>query len=208
MAILVRRHTDTRADFSRHWRDVHGRMVAQLPKLRCYVQSHVIEDFLSRGERGAFQADGFVEQQYDCAEDMEKAYASPIVKEMLIDEPNYLGHATNYATMANAPVQPEPEGKKLVVVLRNGEDPRLVEALESGIRALPGCTGVIRDNVVQVIPKAGMPTGPQLVDAFLQGYFEDEERARQGGRRASESVKERAAGGAASVFRVATVQLV
>lgn len=207
MAILVRRPVDDRATFARHWQFTHGAMVSQLPKLRCYVQSHVVEDFPLGGETPEFRADGFVEQQYDSPADMQEAYSSPIVKAMLVDEPNFLGHATNYATLSTAAVRPEPEGRKLILVVRHGGDTGLMETIEGEAAAFAGCAGAIRDCVVTVIPKAGMQEGPQMVDAFLQLYYEDVEAARRAGR----GIAERSGawpGAGVCVYRAATVRIV
>jgi uncharacterized protein (TIGR02118 family) len=183
MAILHRREGDDRAFFQHHWLTVHGAVVAGLPHLRSYLQNHVLEDFVPRGSEPTFKVDGFVEHLWDNAAEMQEGFRpdSEQVKAMLADEPNYIGHGTNYAMLYNEPLYPATEGNKLISIIRHRGDIKIAAALEEKARALPGCTRVIRDDVVAIIPKFGMEEPPVPVDCFLQIYFHDSEAASRAG---------------------------
>ncbi len=210
MAILVRLPADDRFTFARHWRDIHGVMVSRLPNLRCYIQSHVVEDFIMAGEIPAFRADGFVEQRYDSSAEMQEAYASPEAKALLVDEPNYLGHATNYATLSTALPRIEPQGRKLIVVIWHDGDTELVNHLENDLSLLLGCAAVIRDDVETIIPKVSLGGNPQMVDSFLQLYFESVEDAQSAGHFIAQLQAKWAIrpGARIGVYRVFTIQII
>lgn len=177
MSILEKRPGDSREFFLRHWHDIHGGMVSRLPHLVAYNQNHVLEDFLAGPE--GFPADGFVEQLWRSTAQMQAGYNSAVVAELIGDEPNYLGHGSNYAILASAPLAGDESGAKLVASLRHGGDVRWLEDIASRAARLPGLTQFIRDDVIATIAKPNMlPVPPRPVDAFLHLHFESVDRAR------------------------------
>jgi uncharacterized protein (TIGR02118 family) len=177
MSVLVRRASDDRAYFSRKW-EAHAAPVSKLPKVRGYIQNHVVEAF-TRGPGSPIEADGFVELLWDRAEDMAAAFASPAARPMVEDEPGFLGHGSGYA-LAAAPRLREATGGKLIVAVVTGDDRSPLDALEKSVRTLDGLEHLIRDEVTSLIPKPGMAP-PQPVDAFFHLYFGDADKARRAG---------------------------
>ena len=63
-------------EFSDHWFDVHGPLVAQVPGLRRYVQTHALpEAYVTRGMMGITH-DGFSELWFDDPAALHAAMAS------------------------------------------------------------------------------------------------------------------------------------
>jgi uncharacterized protein (TIGR02118 family) len=198
MSVLVRRPGDDRAFFSRGW-ERHAAPVADLPRVRGYIQNHVEEAFTSV-EEAPIEVDGFVELLWDRPEDMAAAFASPAARPMVEDEPNFLGHGSGYALKA-APALFEAEGGKLIVAAVGGQD--RLNALETGLSTLEGLRLLIRDDVAGLIPKPGMAP-PQPVDAFFHLYFDAIGPACEAGRRIAAARWEARLG----VYRVRTIRFV
>ena len=187
MAILYRREGDDRKFFQNHWLKVHGGLVAGLPYLRSYVQNHVQEDFVDPGVAPTFKVDGLVEQLWNSAAEMQAGYRvdSDQIKAMLADEPNYIGHGTNYAMLYGAPLYTADDSSKLIVIIRHRGDVKIADEIFGHASALSGCSRAIRDDIVAVLPKFNMKEPPVPVDAFLHLYFDGPDSARVAGRNLS-----------------------
>ncbi len=207
MAILERRSGDDRAFFSRHWREVHGSMVSRLPHLFAYIQNHIVEDFPCG--RPGFPGDGLVEQLWQSTAHMQRGYNSPVVRELITDEVNYLGHGSNYAILAQGPLRAAPDGNKLVVALRHGGDVHVADALAQRADQLSG--DVTRDDVIATIAKPNfLPAQPHPVDMFLHLHCADQQAASRIGFELVKSITTFPfnAGAAAQVWRVVTTTIV
>lgn len=74
--LLRRNAAMTRAEFNRHWRDIHGPLAAALPGLREYHQ-HAVVDQGSHPIAGNWDLDGISELHFDSLESMNAAFAAP-----------------------------------------------------------------------------------------------------------------------------------
>lgn len=176
MSILEKRPCDGRDFFLHHWHTVHGGMVSRLPHLVAYNQNHVVEDFRTGLE--GYPADGFVEQLWQSTAQMQAGYNSPVVAELIGDEPNYLGHGSNYAILTSMPLTADESGAKLVASLRHGGDVAWIEKIAARAAALDTRL-TIRDDVIATIAKPNMlPVPPRPVDSFLHLHFADVAAAR------------------------------
>jgi len=73
-------------EFHRYWRDVHGPIVAQIPQLRRYLQSHVLP-----GSTFNSQYDGAAEAWVDDIETLAELRNEPAYLDgALADEPNFI----------------------------------------------------------------------------------------------------------------------
>jgi len=167
MSVLVRRPDHDRATFSHLWQR-HAAPVSRLPKIRGYIQNHVLE-VLSRS--APIQADGFVELLWDRPEDMGAAFASDAARPMVEDEPGFLGHGSGYA-LANAQFRFEPRSEKLIVAVL-GDASVVLHALADAAAA----TTWTCDEVASLIAKPKMQP-PQPVDAFVHVWCQDDQSAR------------------------------
>lgn len=85
VAILGRKAGMSFDEFDRYWLDVHAPLAAQLPGVLRYVQRHV------DAPSAEFGIDGFALIDYESAEAMDAAWASPAGQRALADVPNFLG---------------------------------------------------------------------------------------------------------------------
>lgn len=82
IVVLHRKDGMSREEFRAYWRDVHGAMGARMPRVRKYVQNHVLAD-------GA-PFDGIAEMWFDSPADMQAAFTSEVAQEAARDVVNFL----------------------------------------------------------------------------------------------------------------------
>lgn len=82
----------SRADFARHWRDVHGPLSLGVPGIRRYVQNHITQERPTQQNLRPIEAqiDGIVEMWYDNWDDYERSRNSPEVKALHADGGNFI----------------------------------------------------------------------------------------------------------------------
>ncbi len=78
-------------DFQHHWRTVHAGIIARLPGLRRYVQSHVLPVSYRKSEP-AF--DAVAESTFDDTHAMKSLVGTAAYADVLADEPNFIDGAT------------------------------------------------------------------------------------------------------------------
>jgi uncharacterized protein (TIGR02118 family) len=207
MSILERRRGDDRAFFLRHWHDIHGAMVSHLPHLFAYVQNHIVEGFPC--DHPGFPGDGIVEQLWQSTALMQRGYNSPVVRDLIADEVNYLGHGSNYAILAQGPLRLAPSGSKLLAALSHGGAVDLADKVAEAAAVL--CDDLVRDDVIATIAKPNfLPAPPRPVDMFLHLYCADQQMASEVGGELAKSIAALpfGAGAAVEVWRVATAPIV
>ena len=81
ISLLVRKEGITHEEFVRHWIEIHAPLAHAVPRLRRYVQSHILAE-RTRADIATLdvQIDGIAELWYDSVEDMRFAMASPEAK--------------------------------------------------------------------------------------------------------------------------------
>lgn len=77
--------------FQHHWRTVHADIIARLPGVRRYVQSHVLASSYRKSEP-AF--DAVAEASFDDTQAMKALVGSPEYAEVLADEPSFIDRPT------------------------------------------------------------------------------------------------------------------
>ena len=177
--------------FSRHWRERHGPLVAQLPTLRAYRQNRVT-DRLQRGidfARGPWDFDGFSQLQFDAAAQADAAFnTGELAAEIRADERHFLGGlhiVTVEQTEVIAPPSPAssvgPAMLKRISTLRrpvaqSEEDFRREWKVHADhVRRMPGVSGY-RQNVVTARERVkGTPCGyAELpIDGIVELWFEN-----------------------------------
>jgi hypothetical protein len=128
-----------------------------------------------------------------------------VVRELIADEPNYLGHGSNYAILAQEKLRHAPAGNKLVVAVRHGG----VVDFAGAVAALAAShsNDLLRDDVIATIAKPNfLPVPPHTVDMFLHIYCADEQAARAAGQALARGLSglARGAQAAAGIWRVTT----
>ncbi len=89
--LVQRRPGMTVEEFQVHWRDVHGPIVAAIPGLRRYVQSHPL---LGGYRRGPLPYDGLAELWFDDKEALRSIATTDAFAAAKVDEPNFIDTAS------------------------------------------------------------------------------------------------------------------
>ena len=89
VAFLKRRPEFSVDAFQRYWRENHAPLVPRTPRLRRYVQSHLLPEHYAVGEP---LTDGLAELWWDSPDDFQISWASPqIQQEQVADSARFLG---------------------------------------------------------------------------------------------------------------------
>jgi len=100
MSLLRRKPGLTAEEFDRHWLDIHGPLIAELPGLRHYVQNKPVGKVEGPAQIPVAdaddQVDGITELYFDSLEDMEAAYTTEQGKACFADGQLFIGAATTF----------------------------------------------------------------------------------------------------------------
>ncbi len=167
----------SRADFQRHWREVHASYGARLPGLRAYRQNHVVA---APGRAAAPPFDGCSELSWDDVAAMREAFASSQIAEADEDERRF-ADPDRYAVFVGERVaargRTDDAPLRILTFLRTGRgnDPhRLAEVLHDGPSGVVGANGVIGHEVFVAVGAAGEPLD---ADVVASAWFERHEDA-------------------------------
>ena len=97
VSLLTRKSEISHEEFVRHWLDVHAPLAHAVPRLRRYVQSHIVAE-RTRPDIAIhdIEVDGIAELWYDTLEDMQFANASPEAKRLHADGATFIGKIKTY----------------------------------------------------------------------------------------------------------------
>jgi uncharacterized protein (TIGR02118 family) len=92
ISLLTRRPEISHEEFVRHWVDVHAPLAHAVPRLKRYVQSHILAE-RTRPDIAALdvEIDGIAELWYDSMEDLQHAMSSPQAKILHDDGATFIG---------------------------------------------------------------------------------------------------------------------
>jgi len=108
VSLLIRKDSQTRAEFLHHWREVHAPMALGVPELRGFVLSTVLES-ASRPDVGALAApeiDGIAESWADSLEARQRMVASPEAKTWYADGAASIGRLKALLTRETVIIPP------------------------------------------------------------------------------------------------------
>jgi uncharacterized protein (TIGR02118 family) len=97
VSLLVRKAGMTHEQFMKHWVEIHAPLALEVPGLRRYVQSHILED-RKRPDVAPLdvEIDGIAELWYDDRESLTRALASPEGKALYADGALFIGRIRTY----------------------------------------------------------------------------------------------------------------
>lgn len=171
MSLLTAREGISRAEFTRHWRQVHGPLIGQLPGLRGYVQNTIRHDLHRAGDDGlTFRTDGVVELYFDDVGDMSAAFGGELGETIREDEENFLGTSSGYSIAGEAAPRPDIWSDKVIIAMGTADD-----TPHKPVDALGRLSGIGDWDVDHVETRFGAkagPAGPQPVAVFLQAKLE------------------------------------
>jgi uncharacterized protein (TIGR02118 family) len=99
LSLLTRKAGMTHEQFVKHWVEVHAPLAHKVPRLRRYVQSHIIEE-RTRPDIPSMdgEIDGIAELWYDDRDAMLKALATPEAKALYADGALFIGRIKSFTT--------------------------------------------------------------------------------------------------------------
>ena len=105
--MLTRKDGMTRAQFVRHWVEVHAPLALAVPGMRRYVQSHIVEE-RKRPDIPAtdVEIDGIAEVWYDDREAMARAVATPEAKALFADGALFIGRIKTFTVEEKVVIPP------------------------------------------------------------------------------------------------------
>ena len=97
ISLLTRKEGLSHEEFVKHWVEIHAPLAYAVPRLRRYVQSHIVAerkrpDIVTHD----IDIDGIAELWYDNLEDMTFANASPEAKRLHDDGATFIGRIKTY----------------------------------------------------------------------------------------------------------------
>ncbi len=97
ISLLTRKDGISHEEFIHHWVEVHAPLAHAVPRLRRYVQSHILAERRRPDiETLAVQIDGIAELWYDSLEDMQIAMTSPEAKILHDDGATFIGKIKSF----------------------------------------------------------------------------------------------------------------
>ena len=163
ISMMKRRPDISPAQFRKHWLDPHGVLTAGLPRVRYYVQSHVVDSPHINALARKLELLGFPELWYDSYEDRKISYTSPRIAECNVDSEQFVGAVKRLVTEPKDVMVP-PKGGTKVFIFNVGEeiDKAWPDAYQARALKLPGVTGYRRHNLLEQA-KAPNSKIPELV---------------------------------------------
>jgi hypothetical protein len=153
---LMRRRDDvTLAVFRRHWLDVHGPLVCRFPRLRHYVQQHVIVSPAMNSQAAALRIDGFPILRFtdDC--DRRHAHASAEMAACNVDSRAFIGAVSRVICEPHVAVSRAGDVARIkLIALLAGEtaDDAALARYAAWARGLPRLVGLVLYRVLQQGP--------------------------------------------------------
>lgn len=97
LSLLTRRPEITHEEFVRHWVEVHAPLAHAVPRVRRYVQSHILAERTRPDiETLDVQIDGIAELWYDSIDDLRYAMSTPQAKILHDDGATFIGRIKTY----------------------------------------------------------------------------------------------------------------
>ena len=91
IALFSRKPGMSFAEFDEYWRETHGALAANVPGIVQYVQRHIVPVDGQNEPDNEYGVDGIAVLDYESAEAMEAAWATPEGQKAMEDVPNFLG---------------------------------------------------------------------------------------------------------------------
>jgi uncharacterized protein (TIGR02118 family) len=189
MGFLQRRPDVSQEDFVRHWREVHGPLIARLPGVRQHHQNSVI-DREQRGidyRRGPVTFDAISEAWFDDEPALQSSLTTDAARAVTADEPN-LAEEMYVVTAAQNVVIPTPTGapllKRMSIIKRR--DDVTPEAFRHEwcnmhallVKRLPQVKGYAQNLILERTRGQGARVSREElpIDGVVELWFEDVQR--------------------------------
>lgn len=170
--------------FGRHWREVHGPLAKRLPKLRGYVQNHIVARGQAAHANRIHRIDGISQLWFDDVDSMVSGMSSPENDACVVDISGFLAGATlAVQDPGEWTGSGKPEGARLMAVYVGDGEPAEITADVGRVLGEAGATpAAFRVNAILarnfiVDPTVSRSEAP--IVGVLEAYFHDDDsRAR------------------------------
>ena len=164
------------ARFRRHWLDVHGPLVCAFPRLRRYVQCHVIDSPVMNQRARDARIDGFPILFFEDDADRQAAHDSPEMAACNIDSRLFVGAVSRVITCTE-PVFVSGDGRGRFCLLVLFPETASAAEIEDGVRQLRDLPRLRALNSYHVLvqgraPASTIPHLPMTVAGVLQAAFD------------------------------------
>jgi len=185
LSCLQRRPDRTREEFSRHWREVHGPLVARVPGLVRYCQNHVVDaSQMVRHARGGAEVDGFAQLWFADAAAMRQSSSSPEYLAAFGDLVNFMGAMSHYAIETNPVMEKSTAGRGIkrmtLLYAKDGIDRaafrrRWFDEHAAMVREFPGLRGYLQHLITDyaTFPKGPVAEAGIRCAGILEMWFDD-----------------------------------
>jgi len=168
ISLIIRSPNVSLAEFRNHWLDPHGVLVAAMPKLRRYTQSHVVDSSLTNALARKLDIAGFPELWFDSYDDLRAAYPLPLRRQFEADAEEWLRHVGAVSRIYTEPneVIAAPRGSVKAFVLNVGDraaGESWAEACQQRVTKLLGVCGYLRHKILE----QGGPVGTRIPELDL-----------------------------------------
>jgi uncharacterized protein (TIGR02118 family) len=167
------------AEFSRHWKEVHGPLARIVPLMRAYSQNHIKTTLASGEQFGFHRVDGISQLRFETVADMAVGMESPEQHACVVDIRGFLSGVTILIQEEGRLKQfgkAMSNGRKLMYLVRGdgGALDRLEEALSKILTATGGSFRLNRIINRDFRVDSSVPTGDQVIDAVLELFLAGE----------------------------------
>jgi uncharacterized protein (TIGR02118 family) len=183
LSLLLRRPDIENGQFRKRWLDPHGTLAAGLPRLRRYMQHHVLESISPGG--GAEFIDGVASLWFASREDLAAAYRSPILAACNTDSEAFIGAVSRILAIPHIIRErtdvdlSDPFGALFILCGAGGGD---ADWLEKTSTLLRNSNGVVEATAYEVQSQAPAPESRigdlgVAVAGFIEAKFVDRSAA-------------------------------
>jgi uncharacterized protein (TIGR02118 family) len=167
------------AEFSRHWKEVHGPLARIVPLMRAYSQNHIKRTLASGVQYGFHRVDGISQLRFETVADMAVGMDSPEQQACVVDIRGFLSGVTILIQEEGGLKQfghATSNGRKFMYLVRGhgGALDRLEGALSEVLAAAGGSFRLNRIINRDFRVDASVPTGAQVIDAVLELFLAGE----------------------------------
>jgi uncharacterized protein (TIGR02118 family) len=173
---LMRRRNDVPLhEFRRHWLDVHGPLVCEFPRLRHYVQCHVLNSPATNAAARAMRIDGFPILTFDNDEDRAQAHGSAAMAACNEDSKLFIGAVARIMAeqVDDLPVADDAGQIRLIVFFPEAANATAIAQHLDRLRLMPRLCGLRRYRVLQQgrAPNSVIPHLRVRAAAMAQVWF-------------------------------------
>lgn len=169
ISLMRRQDNADLAHFRRHWLDVHGPLVCAFPKLRRYVQCHVIDSPLTNDAARAMRIDGFPILFFDNDTDRMEAHHSPEMAACNVDSRLFVGAVSRVISDCSGALRTGPGRFSLIEIWPAGANQGAARPMQYVVREQGRAPNSVIPHLPVEVGQMAQTWFNSLVDLETQG---------------------------------------